>query len=422
LEKKIYITENDVCSRRSVDSSRLANYFKLNKCVLTNKPEDSDFIIFNTCAYKESRVDQGIDLIRKFKNYKSELIVLGCLPAIAPKRLKENFNGNTLSAQRLDEIDKFFPDFKAKFKEVPDTNTTLPKNERKNSISLKNFITKFEFTSSFFQKCMTTLKDEYKFSVKERQERNKTAHLRIVDGCLGKCSFCAIRFATGRTKSKPLNVCLEEYKKLLDEGYRNFIIDGEDTGSYGLDINSSFSELQSKMSEIDKKIDVKWKIHTFSPHYAVMYKDKLLESMREEKIDAIKSDVQSGNKRILKLMYRYPKIETISEIYSEFKKANPSLYTHSSFIVGFPSETDDEFQDTLNIMKQLKLSGYFLHKYTDMEGTIATKMPNRIPNKVKEERLKIAKEFFEKENYIVNLSEDILVLEASSSQIYCFDA
>jgi tRNA A37 methylthiotransferase MiaB len=130
--------------------------------------------------------------------------------------------------------------------------------------------------------------------------------------------------------------------------------------------------------------------------------------MRKGKIIFIECDVQSGNERILKLMNRYHNIGEFLKLFSEFKKANPEVYVLSHFIIGFPSETDAEFQDTLNVMKHLMkhqklLDEVQVNPYGDMEGAISYKMPDKVPQKVIEERLKIARNVFEKEDYVANL-------------------
>ena len=120
------------------------------------------------------------------------------------------------------------------------------------------------------------------FLVKENAPRRIT--LRIANGCRAKCSYCVIRYATGDLRSKSIDVCVDEYQKLLEKGYKQIVFDAEDTGQYGADIGSSFGKLLSKLSEIDPGTDVKWSIQTLSPQYAIAFKETLIELVTKGKI------------------------------------------------------------------------------------------------------------------------------------------
>lgn len=125
--KKIFITTNG-CPRRNLDSMRLSKYFKANHCTIVMSPEEANYILFVTCSFKQSKENESFKYIEKYLKYKGELIVLGCLPDIAPNKFKRKYKGKYLSTRTLEDIDKLFSSFKIKFKEIPDANRWYPVN------------------------------------------------------------------------------------------------------------------------------------------------------------------------------------------------------------------------------------------------------------------------------------------------------
>ena len=209
-------------------------------------------------------------------------------------------------------------------------------------------------------------------------------------------------------RSKPIDICLSEYKELLNKGYKYFRITAEDIGDYGVDAGSSLAELLDRLSEADKNTDVKWISSAISPQGIIKYRDKFSELGKKGKLAQINCAIQSGNERILKLMNRRYDIGKTLETLAELRKANEKMWFNTQIMVGFPSETDEEFRDTINIMEQIKSDSYQIFPYSDKQGTAAFKMPDKVPKSVIERRLKIAGDFFKKEHYYSKLQFDIL--------------
>ncbi|TKJ17411.1 hypothetical protein CEE44_02650 [Candidatus Woesearchaeota archaeon B3_Woes] len=368
--KKVFVQIVGCCRRRSLDATKLVNYFRLNKCNIVKKAQEADYIILLTCAYKQSKEDECFKLIKQLQNYGGELVILGCLPAISPTKFREKFNGKYIIPQKLEEIDIFFKDFKIKFSELPDGNK--------------------EFGLS--------------------QEENKDCLLRIGWGCISNCSYCAIPKATGTLKSKPLGVCLEEYRMLLERGYKEFNICAENVGSYGVDIKSSLQVLLEKMEGVEGKQKVYWNIHEIHPKWVIEYKSDLIKWVKKGKIKCLGCTIQSGSDRILKLMNRYDKSEDIVKTLLELKKANSNLYLSTHVLVGFPSETEEDLEDTLNVIKQIGFDMVIVYVYTLREGTAAYKLEGRIDNRVKREMLQKTLDFC-KSNNITAISDEVCFLD-----------
>ena len=391
MEKKIYIDINKACGARLMDASLIKEYFRLNNCTIVNNPANADFLIFVSCAFRERRLEECFKIIDRLSKYKGELIVVGCLPEIAPQRFREKFQGRFLSTRNLSEIDIFFGDFKVKFSEIPDTNY-LFNNEPP---LLSKFLKEFEFSKAFFKRCLSDV--EVRLLSFTRGIFFNTAFLRICWGCIENCSYCSFLKPIGRLKSKPAAVCLKEYKGLLDKGYRNFLITGDNPGIYGLDIDSSLPELLKQLSTIDKDFAVTWRMYGLGPRWIAKYESELFEIIKEKKIVSLICPLQSGSERVLGLMKRYFSIEETARILLRFKEANSDLILTTHLIVGFPSETEEDFLASLNIAKRVRFNLVVLYPYYDAENTLSHNIENKIDEKTKMERIRLAIEFLNKE-------------------------
>jgi MiaB/RimO family radical SAM methylthiotransferase len=339
-------------------------------------------------------VKESLEIIEKLKKYKKEIIIAGCLPEIAKNQLEKFFKGKTISTKDLEKIDEFFKDFQYKFSTVSDSNFPhfLPCE------LLLIFKTK-PLTKIFSLNSFHLIKEFLANMVQSRfsYNRSKTYFLRINQGCLGNCAYCSIKKAIGPLKSKPPENCLEEYKQILNLGCENVVILGDDVGAYGLDLNTSFPELLNRLSKIEQGFFVKWSIKEMHPQWIVKYYLDLLPFIQRGKIIHILCGVQSGSSRILKLMNRYSNIGMVQKVLKEFKKVNPNLKLSAQIIIGFPSETEEDFLKTIEFIREIKFNEVFIYPYSNQEGTIAFKLPNQIPDEIKRRRIKQIVSFLKKE-------------------------
>ncbi len=391
--KKIFIFTNG-CTRRKLDVEKMKKYFTLNGYKITKGIKNADLIIFVSCAFIEERVRESLKIIEELKKYKKEIIVAGCLPEISKDRLEKVFKEKVISTKNLKEIDKFFKDFQYKFSIVPDPN--LPcflLSELLLILKTKPLTELFSLNSFHLVKEFLINAIQSKFI----HSRSKIYFLRINQGCLGNCAYCGIRKAIGSLKSKPIEICLQEYQQILNRGCENVVILGDDVGAYGLDLNTSFPELLNQLSGIEQRIFVRWSIKEMHPQWIVKYYSDLLNFIRRGKIIHILCGIQSGSSGILKLMNRYSNVEIIKRALKEFKKVNPNLKLSAQIIVGFPSETEKDFLMTLGFIKEIKFDKIFIYPYSNQEGTIAFKLPNQISSEIKSKRIKQILTFLRKE-------------------------
>lgn len=390
--KKIFIFTNG-CTRRKLDVKRLETYFRLNNCKITRKLKEADYIIFVSCAFVKQRIEESLQIIMKLKKYNGELIIVGCLPEINRKSLNEIFNGKTISTKNLDEIDKIFPEFKFKFSTIPDANLIS------SSFSGVSLIIGTKKAKIFSQNCLNLIKNIFIETTKSRflSSQQFTYFLRIQKGCLGSCSYCSIRKAIGPLKSKPLAVCIEEYKQMINKRYKNFVILGDDVGAYGLDIKSTFPELLWSLSKISQGNTTIWSIKELHPKWIVKYESDLLKLVEQNKIKHMLCGIQSGSDRILRLMNRYHNSNNIIRILKKFKEVNPDLKLSAQIIIGFPSETREDFLATLASIKKIKFNEVFMYPFSKNEKTPAASLRDEISDTIKRKRIKQAMKVLKKE-------------------------
>ena len=395
----VFICSNNAhCEGRGVDAARLLNYFTANGCRILDKPDQADFIIIFTCAFSNAFEDYYLDLIRRFQlhTYKGEIIVTGCLPAIAPEKLARLFQGKAFATCELHTIDNVFPWFETGYAQVPDANAcyyssyVLPDpvavKVAKATAFARKALGKFEFSSSFFQKGFNTVKTEitnrYRRSrstaVLPAQGNHMLHGIRISTGCLGSCTYCGIRKAIGKLKSKPPDVCLAEYKRLLEKGHHRVVIGSEDSGAYGRDIDTTLPDLLENLRRIDHGYNTRWFLTSFKPIWLLKFKSQILNLAAMGKISHLECPVQSGSERILRLMKRPSSLKALSEVFTAITQASPDIKLMTHIIVGFPTETDQDFQETMSLLRQHRFHTITLNPYDNKPQSTASKMGGQV--------------------------------------------
>ncbi len=395
--KKIFLYAQEVCTKRSLDTTKIRNYLTQNKYIIVNSPDDADIIIFVTCAVGDRNTNFSLKKIKEFQKYKAEIIVAGCLPEIEKEQLAQIFKGKTISTKELDKIDKFFPENTIKSTELEDTNILF---ENKDESTLISSVRKILRKVRLLEWIENEYIDVRNYILRDllgeqspvyKSLTRKQFYIRILWGCLGNCSYCGIKKAIGPLKSKPITECINEFKKGLQQGYKSFTITADDVGAYGLDINKNLPELLDKLTKI--KGDYEINITDLHPRWIVKYIDELEKILRRKKIIFIDVPFQSGNDRILKLMNRYSDTEKMKNCFIRLKKAFPGLSLTTQNIVGFPTETEKEFKDTLKFIKDIDFKGGLIYRFSCKSGTDAEDINPKVNDDIMSDRLKYAKKF-----------------------------
>lgn len=401
---KICIINIGGCVERCLDRNRICGYLTKNGYLITDKPKDADVIIVVTCAVFNEVAEYALKIIKKFQKYKAKLIVGGCLPDIEKEKLLEVFNGETLPTKEINQkIEILFPPKNnVRYNQVDDANDIVENSfqeeatdflKKSSEKSQKTNIVKQKIRKYMLKNMFGTQSITYQYFV----EKKRLYHMRISWGCVGNCSYCATKKAIGKFKSKPLNQCIEEFKKGLKMGYDTFVICSDDPGAYGVDINTKLPRLLDEMTRIKGEYSILFT--GLSPVMLTKHIDDLEKIIKRKKIKAILIPIQSGSSRILKLMHRYSNVGKIKNAFLRLKKAYPDLILETQLIFGFPSETREDIEHTLNFIEECDLYSGYIYKFSNRENTDAEKIEPKIDPKIISKRLKYAKKYLKKKGY-----------------------
>jgi tRNA A37 methylthiotransferase MiaB len=405
LYKKNVFIYTLACERRRLDAQKIRTYFSKNNYEIVDDPKDAHYIIFFTCAFVNKKTEQCLSIIKKLKKYDAELIIAGCLPDIARDKLKYTFSGRTIPTKNLDKIDNIFTDNKIKFRDIDDEcsiwHNFNPIGVSKEPIGFfKILLREAKFISriygigkKYFLK--EFFENVYPFNVLYGEKSNY--YISISRGCIHNCSYCSIRNAIGPLKSKPVDQCIKEFKLGLKEGYTDFILQADDIGTYGIDIKSSLPELLDGITKIDGNYTIR--LENTHPRWIIKYINELEEILKRKKIRHITVSVQSGSNRILKLMRRSYMQEDVIDSISRLKKADPKVDIGAHLMVGFPSETREEFKETLLFFKKSLFDNGIIFSFSSADGTDADIIEPKISEREIRKRMKIASDYLKKTGY-----------------------
>lgn len=326
------------CSKNLVDTEMMIGYYKKNGYEIVVDPSDAEIIVINTCGFIESAKQESIDTILEMADYKNQncqkFIVTGCLVERYLDELREE----------LPEVDLFIP--------------------------IRDYDKIFEILD--YHNRMISTGDNF-------------AYLRIADGCSNNCTYCAIPKIRGPLASRDFDDILKEAKEILEKGYKEIILIAQDTGRYGLDLYGK-PRLVELLKELCK-MDFKWIRFLYT--YPEMIDDELIAVVKEnEKICRyFDMPIQHISDKVLKRMGRKGTSESIKDVISKIKKELPDAVLRTSLIVGFPGETDEQFEELAEFVKDTKFNRLGVFKYSMEDGTPAVKLDGHLEEEIKEERL-----------------------------------
>ena len=355
MSKKIYVYNNNTCTRVKLYGIDVTNLFIINGYELVNNVEQADIIIINTCSFLKSKEEYFLNFIGRVNNNvkkTQKLIIIGCLPSINKKGIIDINNDIIQFGRDIDSIKRYF-------------------NFEKNIITKATSVT----DKLGFKKQLLYLINKYILHSKHieyRLKRNKVCYLQISSGCMGKCTYCSEKFTT-RLKSRPI----EEIKSAIfdgySRGYRLFGLNSDDASAYGKDINCSLEELLTEIVAIKK--DIYFSIPEFNPNGL---SEKVIDCLSDKKFLYITIPIQSGSQKILDLMERPYKIKDVVDKVKCIKKRNPKLKINTHVIVGFPSESKKDFIKTKSILEKGLFDRVKVFMYNERPNTKALDIKNKV--------------------------------------------
>ena len=229
----------------------------------------------------------------------------------------------------------------------------------------------------------------------DKYENHTRAFVKIQDGCNNYCSFCIIPYSRGNVRSKEKNLVLKEITTLAENGYKEVVLTGIHTGHYGLDLKEyDFSDLLRELEKIDKLKRIR-----ISSIECIELNDKFMDTLKisNKIVNHIHIPLQSGSDTILKSMNRRYKMDKFIEIINKIRDIRPNIAITTDVIVGFPGETEELFNETVESIKQIGFTELHVFPYSPREGTPAASMPNQVDGNIKKERVR----------RLINLSEEL---------------
>ena len=333
------------------DSEMMKNILEGSGFAYTEKPEEADLIIFNSCsvrAHAEDRLFSNIGLFIK-KYPQAKFILAGC----TAKRFCQSV-----------------------FKKFPKIDAVLSPAE----ISAISDIVEDIFEGRKVVAC-----GEREYPLLKRKGR-MSEYVVIQTGCDNFCSYCVVPFLRGREKCRPPEEILEEVRSIAEGGTKEVVLLGQNVNSYRGDGKiSDFADLLERVSEIPGILRIR-----FLTSHPKDIPDKLIDVMAANKKIArhIHLPVQSGSDRILHLMNRNYTSGKYLETLEKIRNKIPDVVVTTDIICGFPTESEKDFADTVKLVEKAQFAGIFSFKYSPREETAAYKMTDDVPQKTKEERLK----------------------------------
>lgn len=402
-EKRIFV-ETYGCQMNEYDTELVRSILLKENFSFVKDEAEADVIMLNTCAIRENAHRKVYGRIHEIKHKRAQqrgqppfgdsplpkdvkIGILGCMAT--------NLRTELLNNKNLD-ID---------FIAGPDSYKRLPDLIRESYTSKEKL---FDTTLSEFE----TYSDVY-----PSRKEGVNSWIAVMRGCNNFCTFCVVPYTRGRERSRAPDNVVDEVKRLADEGFKQVTLLGQNVNSYRYD-EYDFADLMEMVS----KVNGIERIRFTSPH-PKDFPDKFLSVMANNpKIcKHIHLPLQAGNNRILDLMSRTYTQEEFLAIVDKTRKLIPEISLTTDVIVGFSSETDAEFADTLKVMKEVEFDSAFMFKYSERKGTIASrKHPDDVPDAIKTERIvklnELQKEITYKKN-LAHIGQTVKVMvEAPNSE------
>lgn len=343
------------CPKALVDSEQIITQLRAEGYDISSSYDNADLVVINTCGFIESAIDESLETIGDALGQNGKVIVTGCLGAKGD--IVKNTYPNVLAVtgphslqETMDAVHAYLP----------------PEHD--------------PYTSLIPPQGIKLTPQHY-------------AYLKISEGCNHRCSFCIIPALRGDLVSRPVDDVLQEAQNLVTAGVKELLVISQDTSAYGVDtkyktefwngrpVKTRFQDLVAMLSELDAWV----RLHYVYPYPHV---DDIIPLMAEGKLlPYLDIPFQHASPRILKAMKRPASSENVLERLARWRDICPEIAIRSTFIVGFPGETERDFEELLEFLEQAQLDRVGCFKYSAVEGAKANELPDPVDEDIKQERL-----------------------------------
>ncbi len=370
------------CPKALVDSEQILTRLRAEGYDISNTYQNADLVVVNTCGFIDDAVKESLDAIGEALNENGKVIVTGCLGGKGDIVIKTHPNVLAVTGPHaLEEV-------------MNAIHEHLPAEH-----------------------------DPYSSLIPEggiKLTPRHYAYLKISEGCNHSCSFCIIPDLRGKLVSRPIGEVLDEAQSLVNVGVKELLVVSQDTSAYGVDvryqmgfvqgkpIKTRFKEFVTQLGELDTWV----RLHYVYPYPHV---DEVIPLMAEGKIlPYLDIPLQHSSKKILKAMKRPANSENMLKRISAWREICPDITLRSTFIVGFPGETEEDFQDLMSFVEQIQFDRVGVFKYSNVDGADANALPDPVPEEIKLQRFEQlmalqADISFKKLNKKIGLSMRVLI-------------
>ncbi len=375
------------CKLNFAETSTIGDKFLDRGYEIVGFNEPADVYVVNTCSVTEGAEKECRQIVRRALRINPEafVIVTGCYAQLRPEEIaKIDGVGAVLGSKEKFNLFDYLKNFKK-------------------DIKPEIYVSPTEELDSFYSSYST-----------EADSRTR-AFFKIQDGCDYKCSFCTIPLARGRSRSANPKEVISEFKSLIENGYKEIILTGVNVGDYGKNLDYNLYKLLTDLLKIDGNYRIR--ISSIEPN---LLTDEIIELVaKDERLcKHFHIPLQSGSPKILRLMQRRYKAEDYYRLIHKIVNRIPDAGIGVDVIVGFPGETDEDFFDTYNFLKDLPISYLHVFTYSERPNTKAEKMPEQVAHEIRKKRnnmLRILSEKKRNEFYRKMIGKDLTILLESEN-------
>lgn len=345
------------CSKNDVDSSMMYSLLDKDKYKMVENPNEADILIVNTCGFIDAAKEESIDTILESVEYKNEgrckkVLLSGCLAQRYPEEL---------------------------IKEIPEIDGIIGTG----NIEYINELLDRSLSGDLFVKT-DNLNSAYIEGIR-KEKVNTTEYVKISEGCNNNCSYCIIPSLRGKNRSRKIEDVYKEVEYLVSKGAREIILIAQNTTDYGIDLYSKYS-LANLIREISKIEELKWirVLYLYPDHFT----DDLIEEFKnnDKLVNYVDMPLQHISDNVLKNMNRKTSKDHIIKTLKNLRKSVPDIVIRTTFIVGFPGENQEDFDQLVDFIEDIKFDKLGVFEYSREDGTRAASLDEQIPDNIKEER------------------------------------
>ena len=378
------------CAVQRSETYRIALFFKLNGYVETKNVSDAKMLVITTCGVTQDCEDESKDIIKQVlvgAKENATIIVSGCLPNIDKESLKEiadkriifipftqmsSFNNLIECSVKIEDVVyNTLSDV-----HISDGDPRAVNDDYRSEEELSLWLSNHYHDNRFYDSFKYTTRGKYLWEDKDLFE------VKVSSGCAFNCSYCASRIGIGGYVSKPLAKIIKEVEIGIKEGYQKIMLMGDEIGKYGSDIDENLDNLLSNIFCLNGLSQVG--IRYIHPNMLLKYQDSIIANI--SKIFFICISLQTGSGKNLLQMNREDNIGQVLLVLKKIKEENPFCFIHTQVMVGFPNETDEDFNCTKKLITNFDFDFVRINKFSPRKGTAALSMDGQVEESIKRER------------------------------------